>query len=80
MVRKHFMGDSRAQRTYFAALGTYNYEAMAGTYTPGSPLRTTTRHPGTIQEFLSAYWQLDLLRGAHLDVQFYPEANHGRAG
>ena len=70
MVRKHFMGDARAQRDYLAALGRYNYEVLAGTFAPGSPLRTAVTHPGPIQEFLSRYWQSELLVGPHLDLQF----------
>jgi hypothetical protein len=70
MVARHFGGDQQCQRSYLAELGRYAYESMAGTYTPGSPLRTPTRHPGTIQEFRARFYQLDLMWGSHRDVEF----------
>ena len=70
MVRKHFAGDDQAQRKYLAELGRYVYEVQAGTFQPGSPLRTNTRHPGSIQEWRSRYYQLGLFAGQHLDVEF----------
>lgn len=73
MVNKHFHGDMRAAKARWAAIGRYNYERMAGSFEPGSPLRTQVRHPGTVQEFLCVYWQPDLLQGPHLDVQFMAE-------
>lgn len=83
MVAKHFGGDDRAQRTYLAELGRYAYEVQAGSFLQGSPLRTSVRHPGPIQEWLSRYWQPSLLVGDHLDVDFYRRqepVSHGRAG
>lgn len=71
LVAKHFSGDERAQRVYFAELGRYAYEVQAGSFLPGSPLRTNCQHPGPIQEWLTRYWQLGLLAGDHLDVDFY---------
>lgn len=70
MVARHFGGDRNCQRSYLAELGRYAYEVQAGTFRPGSPLRTTTRHPGTIQEFRARYYQSNLLWGAHRDVDF----------
>lgn len=71
MVKKHFLGDYPAQKKYFAALGRWNYEQMA-TVTGGLGLsvKLATRHPGKPTDFLARYWQLDLLRGEHNDVQF----------
>ncbi len=69
MVAKHFAGDDRAQRAYFAELGAYNYDVAAGSYDPSSPLRPFAKHPGTIQEFLERRWQPSLLAGAHVDVE-----------
>lgn len=71
MVARHFSGDARAQRTYLAQLGRYAYEVQAGSFLPGSPLRTNCQHPGPIQEWLSRYWQPSLLVGDHLDIDFY---------
>ena len=51
MVRKHFGGDDGAQRAYFAALGVFNYEVQAGAFRPCSPLHTSARHPGAIQDW-----------------------------
>ncbi|MGL4559851.1 MAG: hypothetical protein ACRCV5_20330 [Afipia sp.] len=70
MVARHFAGDDRAQRRYIAALGAYVYDQMAGAGRPGSPLRSIARHPGTIQEWRSRYYQLNLYYGTHLDVEF----------
>jgi len=54
MVRKHFAGDDRAQRKYFA----------------GTPVPVRAAHPGPIQEWRSRYYQLDLLNDLHRDVEF----------
>ena len=71
MVKKHFLGDYLAQKKYFAALGRWNYEQMtAVTGGLGLSVKLATRHPGRPTDFLAAYWQLDLLRGEHNDVQF----------
>ena len=66
MVRKHFLGDTRAQRAYFAALGVWNSEKVF----IGTPVPVLATDPGKPQDFLTHYWQLQLLNGAHLDVQF----------
>lgn len=71
MVRRHFGGDDRAQRKYFAALGAYNYEVQAGAYEPGSPLRPNARHPGPVQDWRSHYYTQDLFTGDHTDVDFW---------
>jgi len=71
MVEKVFLGDFRAQRHYFAALGRWNYEQMAAvTGGLGLSVRLSTLHPGKPTDFLARYWQLDLLRGEHNDVRF----------
>ena len=73
MVEKVFLGDFRAQRQYFAALGRWNYEHMAGvTGGLGLSVRLATGHPGRPTDFLAGYWQLGLLAGEHLDLQFMP--------
>lgn len=66
MVRKHFLGDYRAQRAYWAALGVWNSEKIF----IGTPVPVRASDPGKPQDFLSRYWQLDLLRGEHRDVEF----------
>lgn len=66
MVRKHFLGDERAQRAYWAALGMWNSEKVF----IGTPVRVRATDPGKPQDFLQHYWQLQLLNGAHLDVQY----------
>lgn len=71
MVKRHFLGDYRAQKKYFAALGRWNYEQMAAvTGGLGLSVRRATTHPGKPTDFLAHYWQLDLYRGDHIDVQF----------
>lgn len=67
MVRKHFLGDFRAQRAYFAALGVWNSEKVF----LGTPIPVRASDPGRPTDFLVHYWQLDLLRGDHIDVNFY---------
>lgn len=66
MVRKHFLGDYQAQRAYWAALGVWNSEKVF----VGTPVPVRATDPGKPQDFLSRYWQLQLLQGAHLDVEF----------
>jgi hypothetical protein len=66
MVRKHFGGDDRAQRKYFAALGLWNSEKVF----VGTPVPVRAQPPGAIQEWRSRYYQLDLLNGLHRDVEF----------
>lgn len=66
MVRKHFLGDFRAQRAYFAALGVWNSEKPF----IGTPVPVRATDPGKPRDFLTHYWQLHLLTGEHLDVQF----------
>ena len=66
MVRKHFLGDYRAQRAYWAALGMWNSEKVF----VGTPVPVRAADPGKPQDFLTRYWQLQLMNGAHLDVQF----------
>jgi hypothetical protein len=73
MVKRHFGGDVRAQRQYLAQLGTYVYEREAGSFNPRSPLRTSSRHPGPIQDWRSRYYTPDLYTGDHVDVQFMAE-------
>ena len=66
MVRKHFLGDYQAQRAYWAALGMWNSEKVF----IGTPVPVRAVDPGKPQDFLSHYWQLQLMNGAHLDVEF----------
>lgn len=66
MVKKHFLGDYRAQRAYFGALGVWNSEKVF----LGTPVKIRATDPGKPTDFLALYWQLDLLWGEHLDVQF----------
>lgn len=66
MVRKHFLGDFRAQRAYWAALGMWNSEKVF----IGTPVPVRAVNPGKPQEFLAHYWQLELMNGAHLDIDF----------
>lgn len=66
MVAKHFQGDYQAQRAYWAALGVWNSEKVF----IGTPIPVRATDPGKPADFLQRYWQLQLLNGAHLDVQF----------
>ena len=66
MVKKHFLGDFQAQRAYWAALGVWNSEKVF----IGTPVPVRATDPGKPQDFLSHYWQLQLMQGAHLDVEF----------
>jgi hypothetical protein len=75
MVRRHFGGDDTAQRRYLAALGRYAYEVAAGSFLPGSPLRTMAQHPGSIQEWRQRYYQLDLYCALNKDVIFTGSAS-----
>ena len=70
MVKRHFGGDARAQRKYWAQLGAHNYEVMAGSYLPGSPLRSNASHPGPIQDWRARHYTPNLFTGAHRDVEF----------
>lgn len=70
MVARHFGGDRQAQRHYLAQLGVFVYERMAGSFLPGSPLRTNATHPGAIQDWRARYYTPSLLSGEHRDVQF----------
>lgn len=70
LVKRRFDGDANCQKHYLAALGAYAYEVQAGAYDPRSPLRPNATHPGTIQEFRARFYQLDLLRGPHRDIDF----------
>ncbi len=70
MVARHFGGDRQAQRKYLAQLGAYNYEVMAGSYLPSSPLRSNASHPGPIQDWRARYYTPSLLFGEHRDVEF----------
>lgn len=71
MVLRHFGGDDHAQRRYWAQLGAYVYERMAGAYRPGSPLRPNAAHPGPIQDWRATYYTGDLLRGQWRDEDCY---------
>lgn len=66
MVARHFDGDERAQRKYFAALGLWNSERVF----EGTPVPVRASHPGPIQEWRARFYQLGLFAGLHLDIQF----------
>ncbi len=66
MVARHFDGDERAQRKYFAALGLWNSERVF----EGTPVPVRASHPGPIQEWRARFYQLGLFAGLHLDVVF----------
>lgn len=74
MVDKHFLGDFRAQRAYFAALGVWNSEKVF----LGTPVPVRAEDPGKPTDFLTRYWQLELFNGPgnllpgglHMDVYF----------
>ena len=66
MVKKVFLGDYQAQKKYFGALGLWNSEKVF----LGTPVKVRATDPGKPRDFLVAYWQLDLFRGEHRDVQF----------
>ena len=70
LVKRRFDGDANCQRAFLAALGAYAYEVQAHAFDPRSPLRPNAYHPGSIQEFRARFYQLDLLRGPHRDVDF----------
>ena len=70
MVERHFGGDDRQQRQYFAELGRYAYEAAAGSYRPGSPLRTAVQHPGPIQDWRGRKMTYVLFDALNQDVVF----------
>lgn len=76
MVARHFAGDERAQRKYFAALGLWNSERVF----EGTPIPVRASHPGPIQEWRARFYQLELFRGEHLD-SYFPNTkelrNHG---
>ena len=66
MVKKVFLGDYIAQKRYFGALGLWNSEKVF----LNTPIPVRATDPGKPRDFLVAYWQLDLFRGEHNDVQF----------
>lgn len=78
MVEKHFAGDYRAQKAYFAALGLWNSEKVFA----GTPIPVRATDPGKPTDFLASYWQLTLLNpmglpeGLHLDVDFRRGGDH----
>ena len=67
MVEKVFLGDFRAQRAYFAALGVWNSEKVF----LGSPIPVRATDPGKPTDFLADFWQLRLYDPLIADVQFY---------
>jgi hypothetical protein len=80
MVDRSFHGDDAAQRRYLAQLGRYAYELMAGSYRPGSPLRTSARHPGPIQDWLAVYWTPSLFDRLNQDLELMPLRSAQPAG
>jgi len=71
LVARHFAGDERAAKRWVGAMGAWHYDQMImdlyGAIRPAYP------HPGTPSEFRARCYQLYLLAGAHLDVNFYRE-------
>lgn len=70
MVARHFSGDVQAQKRYFGELGIWNSEKVF----ENTPIPVRASHPGPIQEWLTHYWQLKLLGGSHIDIQFMETA------
>ena len=71
MVNRHFLGDDRAQRDYFAALGVWNYERMAAVDVGlGASVVSATRHPGTPSEFMQRRYQMSLFNPLVAEVYF----------
>lgn len=67
MVARHFDGDERAQRAYFAALGLWNSERVF----EGTPVPVRASHPGPIQQWRATFYQLNLFDLSHNhDVMF----------
>lgn len=66
MVAKTFHGDYSAQRAYWGALGVWNSERIF----IGTPVPVRASDPGKPTDFLTRFWQLDLFRGEHRDVEF----------
>lgn len=71
LVTKHFAGDEQAAKTWLGAVGAYHYDQAVrdawGAVRPAFP------HPGAPSDFRSRLYQLYLLAGTHLDVNFYKE-------
>ena len=68
MVEKVFLGDFRAQRAYFGALGVWNSEKVF----LGTPIPVRATDPGKPTDFLARFWQLHLLDPLLADVRFMP--------
>lgn len=71
LVQRRFAGDERAAKAWVGAVGAYHYDQrildIYGAIRPAFP------HPGDPNEFRAQRYQLGLLVGAHLDVNFYAE-------
>lgn len=79
MVNRHFLGDDRAQRDYFAALGVWNYERMAAVDVGlGASVASATRHPGTPSEFMQRRYQMSLFNPLVAEVDF--RATYSKTG
>lgn len=81
MVDRHFMGDDKAQREYFAQLGTWNYERMAGVDVGlGGAIAKATRHPGRPSDFMERRLQMSLLDPVLAEVMFWDRCKPPREG
>lgn len=76
LVNRRFAGDERAAKAWVGAVGAHAYDRrlfdIYGAIRPAFP------HPGEPSEFRSRLYQLYLLAGAHLDVNFYSEAGEAK--
>jgi len=69
LVRKQFAGDEAAARAWFGALGAWCYDQqLLDIY---GAVRSAFPYPGTPTEYRARRYQLYLLAGPHLDVNFY---------
>lgn len=71
LVNRRFNGDLSAAKAWVGAVGAYHYDQEVrdawGAVRPAFP------HPGSPSDFRSRLYQLYLLAGVHLDVNFYKE-------
>lgn len=71
LVKRRFAGDERAAKAWVGAVGAYHYDRLVldlyGAIRPAYP------HPGDPVEFRAKLYQLYLLAGTHLEVDFYAE-------
>lgn len=68
LVRKQFAGDVAAAKAWFGALGAWNYDQMVGA--GGRYIFSVYPHPGDPSQYRARRYQLHLLTGPHLDIDF----------